>query len=88
LALPNPGHPISGISDIYPTQQPPEAESRRKSMESPSTVHVSEASTHALHTLSEQIALALVADPAAALPEIREHVQARLFDCMPQSLTG
>jgi hypothetical protein len=59
-------------------------------MESPTAAHLSEASTHALHTLSAQIAFALAADPpaAAAFPEIPEHVQVKLLDCMSQSHDG
>jgi Fe(II)/alpha-ketoglutarate-dependent arginine beta-hydroxylase len=59
-------------------------------MESPITVHLSGATIHALRTLSGQIAPTLAADPGAAvaLPEIPEHVQVELHDCMPQTHDG
>ena len=59
-------------------------------MQSPITVQLSDASTNTLRTLSDQIVPVLAADPAAAvaLPEIPEHVQVELHDCMPQSHAG
>lgn len=82
------GHLISGISGSacrYPVR-PPEVESRRTPWNHPAPF-ASEPLTHALSTLSKQIAPALAADPAAAvaLREILEHVHAELRDCMLQS---
>lgn len=82
-----PGHLISVIrAPRAATPAVPEVESRRTPWNHPAPLP-SEALTHPLSTLLRQTALALAADPVAAvgLWEIPEYVHAEPREWMPQS---